>query len=75
MNTKQYESMMYGLLLSAKEKFSSMGIYALVDVDNIRKVIEDLECFYNSDGKTSSEDWEGEIDLIILDFQDTITQK
>ena len=74
MNTQQYETMMEGLISTAKEKFCCQGIEAMIAVEHVREVVADMEEFWNSDGETSNKDWEGEIDLVILDFKEQFSK-
>jgi len=73
MNTQQYETMMQGLISTAKEKLCVLGIVnGIIEANNIRTVISELETFWNSDGSLSSEDYEGIIDIVVFDFEDTL---
>jgi uncharacterized protein YukE len=50
--------MIIGLIDTAKEKTCVLGAEeAQPDIQRIRETIEDLECFWNSDGQISTSDW------------------
>lgn len=63
MNKHRYAHMMIGLIDTAKEKICVLGEQdAQPDISRIRETIEDLECFWNSDGQLSQSDWVGFLD-------------
>lgn len=58
MNKHRYAHMIIGLIDTAKEKICVFGAEdAQKDIDRIRETIEDLECFWNSDGQLSTSNW------------------
>jgi len=68
MNKEQYNTMIQGLLDTMKEKICCLGSYGVVDACKIKDIIADMECFWNSDGKYSNKDYEGEAKIIIMGF-------
>jgi hypothetical protein len=58
MNKHRYAHMIIGLIDTAKEKICVLGAEdAQKDTGKIREMIEDLECFWNSDGRLGTSNW------------------
>lgn len=58
MTKEQFETMLDGLIVTAIEKICVLGKEdSQDDVSKITEMIEDLEAFWNSDGKLSDTDF------------------
>ena len=62
MTSEQLKMMMEGLIATAVEKICVLGWEdAKEDVERIIDMIEDLEMFWDSDGRLTETDWMAEI--------------
>jgi hypothetical protein len=65
MDRRRYNEMMMGLVQTAQEKQCVLGEDAKDDIKKISDLIEDMQCFWNSDEKFSRFNWKLEIDKIM----------
>ena len=58
-----------------KEKFCVFEAEAISEVAKIKEIISDLETFWNGDNSLSDRDYEGEADIIAMDFMKFIKKR